>query len=144
MTDVAESGAWFPSLSADRARCIERFGFDPEESLATWIATLTGDAKKTRRLLADGAKAAVAFEEIEPPVMLPHAEYDVMRLVARGLTNREIAEVRSVSVETVKMQAHDCARRLLARNRAHGAAMFSLLDAAGLIVVKQTRWPAAA
>ncbi len=135
----AESGEWFPSLSADRARCVERFGFDPEESLAAWIASLTGDASTTRRLLTEGALFAVGLEEIEPPVELSPAEYDILRLIARGLTDKEIAEVRVTAFETVKSQARDASRRLLARNRAHAAALFALLEAADLVVIRDRR-----
>lgn len=66
-----------------------------------------------------------------PPVegslaaMLTRREYDVLRGVAQGLSNKEIARNLSVTEVTVKLHVKTMCRKLDARNRTH-AAMLAL------------------
>jgi LuxR family maltose regulon positive regulatory protein len=48
---------------------------------------------------------------------LSHRELEVMRLVAAGLSNREIAEALFISTGTVKTHVHNICGKLGARNR---------------------------
>jgi DNA-binding CsgD family transcriptional regulator len=54
---------------------------------------------------------------------LSDRELEVVALVARGLTNREIGEALLVSMETVKAHMYHLGRKLGARNRAHVVAL---------------------
>lgn len=53
---------------------------------------------------------------------LSYREKDIMRYVAQGLTNNEIAELTFVSESTIKRQLADLLSKLNLRNRAHLAA----------------------
>jgi DNA-binding CsgD family transcriptional regulator len=56
-------------------------------------------------------------EEQQGPVLTAR-EREVLSLVARGLTNREIAETLFTSTSTVKLCLHQACVKLGARNRA--------------------------
>jgi LuxR family maltose regulon positive regulatory protein len=59
-------------------------------------------------------KAKPALPLVEP---LSDRELEVMRLVAAGLSNREIAETLFISIGTVKTHVHNICGKLGARNR---------------------------
>jgi DNA-binding NarL/FixJ family response regulator len=63
-----------------------------------------------------------------PLVDLPNALSDVLRLVAEGRTNAEIAEMLGRPVYTVVDQVKEARRRLGARDRAHAAALAVALN----------------
>ncbi len=73
----------------------------------------------TVRLLAHLARPATALPPAEP---LTERELDVVRLVARGRTNEEIAGELYVSLSTVKTHLGSVHRKLGARNRVEVAA----------------------
>jgi len=50
-------------------------------------------------------------------------ELNILRLVARGMTNKQIAEVVGVSPYTVKDHLQSVMRKLGARNRVHAASV---------------------
>ena len=52
-----------------------------------------------------------------------NAEFQNLQLVADGLTDKEIAEVRGVNIETVKTQLRNTYNKLEANNRAHAVAI---------------------
>lgn len=51
-------------------------------------------------------------------------EQEVLRLVAEGYTNREIADMLGIGVETVKSHVKSILRSLQAHNRAHAVALW--------------------
>ena len=61
-------------------------------------------------------------EEQESKILTPR-EREVLALVARGLTNREIAETLFTSTSTVKLCLHQACAKLGARNRAQAVIM---------------------
>jgi LuxR family maltose regulon positive regulatory protein len=62
---------------------------------------------------------ATTTELVEP---LSERELDVLRLIARGLTNREIAEQLYIAVSTVKSHINNLYGKLAVSNRAHAVA----------------------
>jgi DNA-binding NarL/FixJ family response regulator len=68
----------------------------------------------TTRLLAHFAGPRSERKPLEP---LTEREFDVVRLVARGRTNAEIAEELVISLSTVKTHLGAVQRKLAARNR---------------------------
>lgn len=59
--------------------------------------------------------------------LLTRREYEVALLVARGLSNKQIAQALVVSQETVKNHISNVMRKFGAQNRAHVAA-FAVLQ----------------
>lgn len=88
----------------------------------------------------DQAKTGLAFDmdKAGPPRSpdsgnnLTERETQVVSLIARGRTEREIADELSISQSTVHFHAEQARRKLDARNRAHLAA---LVVARGIIEV---------
>ncbi|KAB2347406.1 response regulator [Actinomadura rudentiformis] len=76
----------------------------------------------TVRLLENLAKPPVAAASSPPREPLTERELDVVRLVARGRTNEEIAAELFVSLSTVKTHLGSVQRKLSARNRVEVAA----------------------
>jgi DNA-binding NarL/FixJ family response regulator len=77
----------------------------PREQLWLGIrAVADGDAllapRLTRRLIED--RLSVAPPSAAPPLTLTDRQRDVVRLVARGLSNREVAQALSIAETTVK------------------------------------------
>jgi LuxR family maltose regulon positive regulatory protein len=62
---------------------------------------------------------------VEP---LTERELDVLRLIAQGLTNQEIADVLFISVNTVKTHAKHIYDKLNVRNRAQATIRATELD----------------
>ncbi len=79
-------------------------------------------------LLAACAPASVTSEEALPEP-LTSREHEVLRLIAAGLTNREIAATLSVSPETVKKHTANIYAKLGVSNRTAAAAKGRSLDA---------------
>lgn len=69
--------------------------------------------------LADHSTPSVAGPTEEPD--LTPREHDVLRLVATGAINREIADELSISVHTVKSHVHNILKKLHVANRRHAA-----------------------
>lgn len=111
----------------DRDRCIRLYGFDPEQSLLDWLAAMVDDPAAL--LAAVEANPTHLLDAKEPqPIRLTQREAQVVRLQARGLTMSEIAEVLSLSTETVRTFAKHAQAKLGAHNTAHAVAIFTLLD----------------
>jgi DNA-binding CsgD family transcriptional regulator len=60
-----------------------------------------------------------AFIRLEPQTDLTRRELDMLRHIAQGRTNEDIASRLGVSVDTVKTHLCRLYRRLGARDRAH-------------------------
>jgi len=59
---------------------------------------------------------------------LTEREVDVLRLLARGQTDQEIAATLHVAARTARFHVGSILRKLLARNRAHAAVLGALFD----------------
>lgn len=79
-------------------------------------------------LLAASGPAAAAANASGLPEPLSPREQEVLRLLAAGLTNREIAGALSISPETVKKHTAAILGKLGASNRTEAAAMARELD----------------
>jgi DNA-binding NarL/FixJ family response regulator len=86
----------------------------PEELLATIRAVQAG--KKT---LSPTVSQGIAEHAIEDA--LTNGEIDVLRLIAEGKTNKQIADRLSISVETVKSRVKNILSKLGADDRTHAA-----------------------
>ncbi|MDX6741054.1 response regulator transcription factor [Actinocorallia sp. A-T 12471] len=95
----------------------------PEEIVAAIRAVAGGDAvlspQVTRRLLRD---LAARPRPAPLPVPLTDRESDVLRELARGLSNPEIADTLGVSLETVKTHVKAVLLKVGARDRTQAAA----------------------
>jgi len=78
------------------------------------------DPALTRMLVEEYLERGLAEEPQEepPPVSLTPRELEVLRLVAQGHTNREIAEILVVSVKTVETHKANIMEKLGLRTRA--------------------------
>ncbi len=95
----------------------------PERRLARRLARGLNAAPETQRGATVGAP--------QPPATpLTPREVDILRLVAAGLSNKEIARQCFISVATVKRHASNIFAKLGASNRTHAAA---LADELGLL-----------
>jgi DNA-binding NarL/FixJ family response regulator len=75
------------------------------------------DPAVTRRLLAQFARLPLAVRPGQPLAGLTEREVDVLRLVARGLSNSEIAAELVVTETTVKTHVHHLLTKLGVRDR---------------------------
>lgn len=69
--------------------------------------------------LRDAGTCLAGLTIREPSTKLTALELDVLRLIAEGCTNAEIAADHVKSVETVKSQVKTIIRKLDARSRTH-------------------------
>jgi two-component system, NarL family, response regulator DevR len=77
------------------------------------------DRKVLPQVLAVVRQATIA----SPEAPLSERQRDILRLVADGMSNREIAEHISLSELTVKSYVEDMLKQLGARNRVHAAVL---------------------
>jgi DNA-binding NarL/FixJ family response regulator len=96
-------------------------GAEPDQLVRAIHAAVRGDALidpgVTRRLLATFSANAPATPPAQPLDPLTEREEDVLRTVARGRTNAEIAEELHISTSTVKFHLAGLMTKLAARNR---------------------------
>ena len=83
-----------------------------------------------RRVAAGGsalgdvvAEAFLAESERQASAVLTPRELDVLRLVAEGASNKQVAKTLFLSVSTVKSYLDDIYRKLDASDRAHAVAI---------------------
>jgi len=73
-------------------------------------------------VLARAAGPSPAAERPLPPSPLTSREIEVVRLMARGLSNKEIAESLGIALPTVKNHIHHVLEKLQVRTRSEAAA----------------------
>ena len=74
-------------------------------------------------LVPPDAGSADAKQDLERILGLTPREAEVLRLIARGYTNREIAETLVISVKTAGVHVSNILRKLDAPNRLEAAAI---------------------
>jgi DNA-binding NarL/FixJ family response regulator len=75
------------------------------------------------RLRSDAEVVPIMAVSRQHPDTLTSREQEMLRLVAEGLTNREIGQRLSISEETVKVHVRNIYGRIQARSRAHAVAI---------------------
>jgi DNA-binding CsgD family transcriptional regulator len=73
-------------------------------------------------LVAERAEALLENAEARPPAGLTPREAEILRLLAEGRTNREIADTLVLSVHTIERHLANAYRKIGARNRAEATA----------------------
>jgi DNA-binding NarL/FixJ family response regulator len=131
---AAQPGLPIVALSGDQSAVSQALAFgasallplgtDAETLAAALLASAKGLATIAR---ADLATLLPAEERIDPAVKAPtealtHRELEVLQLMARGLTNRQIARRLQISEHTVKFHAGAILGKLSARSRAEAVA----------------------
>ena len=104
-----------------------RRAYPPFHGASTWTVQQRGHTEYTRRLLAAFGRAekptsaapVSGSEFVEP---LSERELEVLRLVAEGLSNRQIAERLVLSLGTVKSHIHHIYGKLGASKRTQAVA----------------------
>jgi len=86
---------------------------DPEALLAGLRAVSRGE-----RVVPPAAEALLAAGDFEPAAALTHRELQTMELLARGMTNREIAEFLQISTKTIDTHRAHVLKKLGLRNNA--------------------------
>jgi DNA-binding NarL/FixJ family response regulator len=131
---AAQPGLPIVALSGDQSAVSQALAFgasallplgtDAETLAAALLASAKGLATIAR---ADLATLLPEEERIDPAVKAPtealtHRELEVLQLMARGLTNRQIARRLQISEHTVKFHAGAILGKLSARSRAEAVA----------------------
>jgi DNA-binding NarL/FixJ family response regulator len=81
--------------------------------------------------------AAEARDDLQELLGLTAREAEVLSLVARGLTNREIAETLVISVKTASVHVSHILRKLDAPNRREAAAIVHRLESRAAAVTAE-------
>jgi two-component system, NarL family, nitrate/nitrite response regulator NarL len=131
---AAQPGLPIVALSGDQSAVSQALAFGASAllPLGTDAETLAAALLASARGLATIARADLATllpeeERIDPAVKAPtealtHRELEVLQLMARGLTNRQIARRLQISEHTVKFHAGAILGKLSARSRAEAVA----------------------
>lgn len=94
---------------------------DPRDWVSYLKAFAQGDGSVprdlARRILAEMALARSQSAPAGPDIRLTEREIEVLRLVARAMTNREIAQTLSISEQTVKNHLKNIIQKLHLKNR---------------------------
>jgi NarL family two-component system response regulator LiaR len=88
------------------------------------LAMSTRMAVRVIRHLAEGTRHGVATSTDPGMAELTPREREVLRLLAEGLTDREIADALTISVRTVETHVSSVLRKLGVRNRAAAAGRY--------------------
>ena len=83
------------------------------------------DARIARSLLDEIRRRRDISARPDPDALLTRRETETLRLIGRGLTNKEIAQELSLSVATVKNHVHSILRKLRLSRRTEARALLS-------------------
>lgn len=121
---VAGDPAAVPQALGFGASSLLPSGVDAETMAAALLAAVRGLVTVPRSELASLLPHEVRSEPVlKPPVeTLTQRELEVLQLMARGLTNRQIARRLEISEHTVKFHAAAILGKLTARSRAEAVA----------------------
>lgn len=84
------------------------------------LETVSDSWHRAAEFNARPAGVAIAEERVS---LLTDRQKDVMRMLAEGMINKQIAHRLDISVATVKTHIAAAVRRMKARNRIHAVAM---------------------
>ncbi len=94
----------------------------PEEFLQSLRMLIKGDIIVSRDMASEGQKVLATTKSPKPVGALSDREREVLSLVGKGDTNREIAQRLIVSEHTVKVHLRNILNKLDLRNRQQAAA----------------------
>ena len=92
-----------------------------EGAMVDAIRAVIGGGIYADELGVDALRATSRGEGPEPLEALSEREQEVLQLVTRGYTNKEMAEVLIVSAETIKTHVTNILGKLQAKDRTHAA-----------------------
>lgn len=114
-------------------RSIERGGAPMDSRVARRILGLIAASAKTRTIepIRTAPRAELRAEPSSAPALLSPRELKVLRLIAQGWSNRQIAEAVYLSVNTIEFHAKSIYRKLAVKSRTqavHEAMQHGLLN----------------
>jgi len=112
----------FVEAMREGARGYLSVNLSPEEFVQSLRMLLKGDIVVSRDMASEVQKALTITEPPEPVNVLSEREKEVLSLVGKGATNREIAQRLIVSEHTVKVHMRNILNKLNLRNRQQAAA----------------------
>lgn len=129
LTVSSDRGDLLAALRAGAAGYLTK-DLDPEGLRRAVRGVLNGELAMPRRLAAEAVRHLVGTsrprldEASVPDARLTAREREVLRLLAEGLTDREIASALTVSVRTVETHVSHVLHKLGVRNRLAAAARY--------------------
>jgi ATP/maltotriose-dependent transcriptional regulator MalT len=128
LDEATSLGAWDPvvcGLRASRPLADALAAHKPSRSRLEWLYSASNDLGLARRA---GFRTRSTRS---PDQLLSPREHEVMGLIAKGLRNREIAEVLYISQSTAKVHVRHVLEKLGVRTRAEAVARYEMFkDAA--------------
>lgn len=97
---------------------------DPEELLEKIKQAVTGDDAVYSDMVAQQLADREDEADADPFHMLTEREHDVLKEVARGLSNKQIATELAISEETVKVHIRNLLRKLNVRSRVAATVLY--------------------
>jgi DNA-binding CsgD family transcriptional regulator len=136
LDELEDAQTWFArardKLAADGRRPLHAIAVVDEAAIAlrAGLSVPRADLREAAELFssrgmvsrADRADALLSEAEAAPPAGLTSREVEVLRLLAEGRTNREIAATLVLSVHTVERHLANTYRKIGARNRSDATA----------------------
>jgi DNA-binding NarL/FixJ family response regulator len=96
-------------------------GSSPKVIVVAVLGAASGAPSKTREAFFPKLKAELDEQKVIPGSSLTPREQQVLRHIAYGLSNNEIAKALVISVETVKEHVQNVLRKTSMRDRTHAA-----------------------
>lgn len=101
-------------------------GYLLKDSEPEWLLEQLSNAAKGERVFSEAVKnyLATRYEQKDPFSELTERELDVLREVARGSSNKQIATNLHISEETVKVHIRNILRKLNIRSRVAATVLY--------------------
>jgi DNA-binding NarL/FixJ family response regulator len=112
----------FVEAMREGARGYLSVNLSPEEFVQSLCMLTRGDIVVSRDMAGEVQKRLTSAEAVKPTGTLSGREREVLSLVGKGATNREIAQRLIVSEHTVKVHLRSVLNKLNLRNRQQAAA----------------------